>query len=299
LRASSPIDPATFSHSTTTNVYDSQGVKRAVSLYFQRQPDETVALTPDAADPARRSFEDPATGETVASANVTRYRLYAAVDGAWLSLSGAGAIARQGAAAPDFAVEPPGLALDTLEFYNGVSLASLQGRRDQLAIRYEYAEPAAGGAAPSNRVLGFSLDLTDATNYAETFAVRDARQDGYPTGSLSGIQVDETGRLLGEYTNGKTLTSGQVVLADFVGMGGLSLVGPNVFAQTGASGEPRLGTGSVQGFGAVRASALEEANIDMASELVKLMVQQRNYQANAQSIRTADSLISTIINMRG
>lgn len=87
------------------------------------------------------------------------------------------------------------------------------------------------------------------------------------------------------------------MLATFRGLGGLTEVSPNTFQATDASGDAILGTATNGSFGTVRAQSLEEANTDMAQELVKLMVQQRNYQANAQSIRAQDELITTTIQM--
>ena len=131
------------------------------------------------------------------------------------------------------------------------------------------------------------------------FRSRPTKQDGYTNGSLTSMYVDEAGRVQGSYSNGQSLMSGQITMAEFVGLGGLVPVGANVFAETLASGAPLLGTASNGAFGWIRATALEDSNIDMAGELVKLLVQQRNYQANSQSVRTQDELIKTVINMAG
>lgn len=284
-----PLDATTYSDSTSLTVYDAQGVQRNVTVYYKRVPDANVAIAPP--------ITDPVTQLPVAQAQVTQYQVYASVDGVFLNTpaaAGAPAIAVQGGALPAFAAG--GGVLQTLQFYNGTNVDRLQGQVTGLPIQFQY-QVAAGAAAPTNNVLGFALDLTDTTNFAQAFANRGVTQDGYAGGGLSSIRVDESGRVIGEYTNGKSLYSGQVILANFTGSNGLALLGPNVFVETAQSGVPTLGTATVNGFGAIRGNSLEESNTDLASELVELIVQQRNYQANAQSVRAGDSMLTTVINL--
>jgi flagellar hook protein FlgE len=111
------------------------------------------------------------------------------------------------------------------------------------------------------------------------------------------MTIDDTGTVRGQFTNGKTVVAGQLLLATFRGLGGLKEVSANIYQGTDQSGVALVGTGSSSIFGQVRSNSLEEANTDMAQELVKLMVQQRNYQANAQSIRAQMETLTTTIDV--
>jgi flagellar hook protein FlgE len=142
-----------------------------------------------------------------------------------------------------------------------------------------------------------AIDLSAMTAFGSAFLVTNSAANGYAAGNLTTISVDEAGVMTGQYTNGKTMTAGQLVLAQFNSQVNLGLASQNVFSETFASGAPVLGTATAGSFGSVKASSLENSNIDMASELVALMVQQRNYQANSQSIKAADTLLTTAIQM--
>ena len=143
----------------------------------------------------------------------------------------------------------------------------------------------------------FKLDFGGTTNYASGFEVKNVEQDGYASGSLTGLTVDDKGFLRGQFTNGRTVVAGQLQLATFRGLGGLREVSNNVYQTTDQSGDPILGAPAGGVFGSIRSNSVEEANTDMAGELVRLMVQQRNYQANAQSIRTQVEILSVTIDV--
>jgi len=124
----------------------------------------------------------------------------------------------------------------------------------------------------------FKLDFSSTTNYASAFEVKRVDQDGYASGSLSGLSVDDKGFLRGQFTNGRTVVAGRLQLATFRGLGGLREVSNNTYQATEQSGEPLVGSGAEGIYGSIRSNSVEEANTDMAGELVRLMVQQRNYQ---------------------
>ena len=161
--------------------------------------------------------------------------------------------------------------------------------------------PPTGEAVDSSLLLSdeieFKLDFGGTTNYASAFEVKNVEQDGYASGSLTGLTVDDKGMLRGQFTNGRTVVAGQLQLATFRGLGGLREVSNNVYQITDQSGDPILGAPAGGVFGSIRSNSVEEANTDMAGELVRLMVQQRNYQANAQSIRTQVEILSVTIDV--
>lgn len=143
----------------------------------------------------------------------------------------------------------------------------------------------------------FKIDFSGTTNFASAFEVKRSEQDGYAAGSLTGLSVDDKGFLRGQFTNGKTLIAGAIQLATFKGLGGLREVSNNTYEATSQSGDPIVGRAADGIFGSIRSNSVEEANTDMAGELVRLMVQQRNYQANAQSIRTQVEILSVTIDV--
>lgn len=123
-------------------------------------------------------------------------------------------------------------------------------------------------------------------------------QDGYTTGQLSGLSIDDTGMMFATYTNGQSKVIGQVVLANFTNSQGLASVGGTAWAQTLASGEPAIGTPGSGTLGSLQSGALEDSNVDLTAQLVNLIVAQRNYQANAKTVETESAIAQTIINLR-
>ena len=145
---------------------------------------------------------------------------------------------------------------------------------------------------------GFALNLTGSTQYAASFAVTAVSQDGYTTGDLAGLEIDDQGMLIARYTNGQTRTQGQLVLANFANQQGLTPLGDTAWAQSSASGEPVVGAPGTGTLGGVQSGALEQSNVDLSEMLINLIVAQRNYQANAKTIQTEDAVTQTIINLR-
>ncbi|HEX5685332.1 MAG TPA: flagellar hook protein FlgE [Ideonella sp.] len=145
---------------------------------------------------------------------------------------------------------------------------------------------------------GVELDFTGSTQYGAAFGVTNLDQDGYSAGSLSGITFDSSGVVMARYTNGQTKPAGQLQLANFRNPQGLQPLGGNGWRTTYASGDPLVGTPSSGSFGALQAGALEESNVDLTGELVSMITAQRNYQANAQTIKTMDQVMQTLVNLR-
>jgi len=147
--------------------------------------------------------------------------------------------------------------------------------------------------------MAFNLNFSGSTQFGSAFAVNTLLQDGYAAGTLAGFQIGNDGTVLGNYTNGQSQIVGQAVLATFRNPQGLQPLGNNVWAQTPDSGDAILGTpGSSGQFGVLQTAALEDANVDLTAELVQMIAQQRVYQANAQTIKTQDSILQTLVNLR-
>ncbi|MFT4173896.1 MAG: flagellar hook protein FlgE [Rhodocyclaceae bacterium] len=155
-----------------------------------------------------------------------------------------------------------------------------------------------GAQTPIGGAAGMQLDLTGSTQYGGTFSVNRQEQDGYASGRLSGITVGSDGTVQGRYSNGQSRNLGQVVLANFANANGLISMGNNNWAESPDSGQPLVGAPNSGSMGKLQAGAVEESNVDLTAELVNMITQQRNYQANAQSIKTQDQIMQTLVNLR-
>lgn len=159
---------------------------------------------------------------------------------------------------------------------------------------YDAAAGLATGAAP----IALNFDLSRTTQYGEAFSMTASTQNGFTTGRLIGIDVDSTGVVLARFTNGRSNSLGQVAIANFSNPQGLQQLGNTNWAETNASGQPLQGQAGGSGFGLIQSGALEASNVDITAQLVNMITAQRNFQANAQMIQTADQVTQTIINIR-
>ncbi|EAN8820204.1 flagellar hook protein FlgE [Salmonella enterica] len=123
-------------------------------------------------------------------------------------------------------------------------------------------------------------------------------QNGYKPGDLVSYQINNDGTVVGNYSNEQEQVLGQIVLANFANNEGLASQGDNVWAATQASGVALLGTAGSGNFGKLTNGALEASNVDLSKELVNMIVAQRNYQSNAQTIKTQDQILNTLVNLR-
>jgi flagellar hook protein FlgE len=157
-----------------------------------------------------------------------------------------------------------------------------------------------GSFSPTNGAqdLNIAFDLGGATQYGAGFNVTSLRQDGFTTGRLNGIDIDPTGVVFARFTNGQAMSLGKVALANFANPQGLQQLGDNAWGETFGAGDVILGQADTGNFGLIQAGGLEASNVDIAQQLVSLITAQRNFQANAQVISTADTVTQTIINIR-
>ncbi|MEY2683095.1 MAG: hypothetical protein RJA09_239 [Pseudomonadota bacterium] len=157
---------------------------------------------------------------------------------------------------------------------------------------------------PSDNPLVFNLSVGDAadgytlTQFGSKFGVYDLKQDGYQSGELTSIDIGESGVVLARYSNGVSKAEGQVALGNFRNLQGLQPLNGGYWAETYTSGPVVLGAPQEGRLGLIRQSALEESNVDLTQELVNMIVAQRAYQANAQTIKTQDQVLSTLVNLR-
>jgi len=143
-----------------------------------------------------------------------------------------------------------------------------------------------------------TLQVGESTQYGSTFSVNRLVQDGYPTGRLSNLDIADDGVVSARYTNGQAIPLGQIALTGFSNVQGLQKLGDTSWGETSSSGQPQRGAPGSSNLGLLQAGALEASNVDITEQLVEMINAQRNFQANAQMISTADQITQTVINIR-
>jgi len=256
-----PTDPQSYNSSTSTNIYDSQGNAHSLTQYF-------VRVAPDAA-------ATPAIPQN-------SWDMTVLIDGV----------------KHDPAATGPLTSRLTFDSAGKLLTGSSVDLSDWEPVSVSGTPPVATPNGAIANAGGVTLDMRNATQFANAFAVNAVAQDGYTTGELAGIEIDDSGKIFARYTNGQSKVQGQVILADFANVQGLIPVGKTQWVQSLASGEPVRNPGTTGTLGSIQAGALEDSNVELSDQLVNLIVAQRNYQANAKTIETESAITQTIINLR-
>ncbi len=278
-----PSDQGTYNHSTSVTVYDSLGNNHVMTQYFVRQ----------GFDP-----NDPTTSPN-------HWLMYVQIDG-------------EDVGDPDTTLPPPGNVLPTRASYN--LRFNSNGALDPLLsddilisnwVPLDQNGAPNGAQGPLNRLQGgalpivtpptnsnFEVSMDGTSQFGSAFAVNNVDQNGYATGRLSGIDLDNEGVLFARFTNGEAQVLGQLAIADFANVQGLQPAGDTMWAENFESGIPQIGTPGTAALGVINAGALEDSNVDLSEQLVNLIIAQRNFQASAKTIETADAVTQTIINLR-
>ncbi|WP_028292584.1 flagellar hook-basal body complex protein [Oceanobacter kriegii] len=278
LNTFDPNDSGTYNHSTSVTIYDSQGNDHVMTQYFVREP-----ATDESSD--------------------SQWVMYVTVDG-------------QNVGDPDSTLDYPANQQATMASFD--LYFNQDGTIDEDAVGEMYitnwdpldSNGDRNGAIGSMNVLegglplttpanssNFQISLEGTTLYGSDFAVNEVDQNGYTTGRLSGLQIDDDGIIFAQFTNGQSETLGQVALANFTNPEGLTKVGDTAWAESYSSGVPTIGEPNTASLGQIQSSALEDSNVDLSEELVQLIIAQRNFQANAKTIETSDQVTQAIINI--
>ncbi|MDD5299477.1 MAG: flagellar hook protein FlgE [Gallionella sp.] len=317
-----PLTSTTYNNSTALAVYDSAGASHVASLYFQRIP--LTAITPTtatgavAAGATSVTLAPSAAGLTIGNTiNIATAGVAGATHAATITniagnvvtfspatstLTAAGPAVTSNAGSlnwnvfltVDGAIVPPAAAPAAPAAANSMTMLTFgnSGSLITPAAGVLSGTPAWAGAAP------ITFDLTQCTQYAGTFNVNGLTQNGYAAGTLSGYSTGADGTILGRYTNGQTQALGQILLNNFSNPQGLQPVGNNEWVDTVAAGNLGPLTPGTSGRGVLQSSAVEDSNVDLTAELVSMIVAQRMYQANAQTIKAQDQILQTIVNLK-
>lgn len=157
------------------------------------------------------------------------------------------------------------------------------------------------GSTPNQNIdfyFGNPNDFDGITSYDRESNTSGISQDGFSGGDLNGIRIDESGTIIGSFTNGRSFGLAQIAMATFTNNEGLEAEGGNVFTQTSNSGEPVIGAATTGGRGKIQASSLEMSNVDLSTSLTNLIVIQRGYQANSKTITTSDQMLNTLLQLK-
>ena len=157
------------------------------------------------------------------------------------------------------------------------------------------------GSSPNQNVnitLGTANSFDGVTSFDATSGTSGISQDGFPGGDLVGIRIDQSGTLVGSFSNGRSFGLAQIGMAKFTNNEGLVSDGGNVYLQSANSGDPIIGTAATAGRGFMQSSALEASNVDLSKSLTNLIIIQRGYQANGKTITTSDTLLETLLGIK-
>lgn len=244
----------TSDYATAVEIYDSQGNKHMMSLFFNKGPERTWTYR-GLIDGKEVEGSDPVNGEL---AQVTEGKIQFTEDGKLNSQE---------------------VVSQNFNFKNGA-------KQDQ-QIALSFGDPiATGGKGEGTKQYGKDSD------------VMKWNQDGYSAGTVTSLSFNDEGVLTAAYSNGQVLDLAQVLLAKFENPEALFKQGGNIFKQSRNSGEPSLGAARMAGRGSIMAKSLERSTVDIASEFVSMITNQRAFQANAKTVSTSDELLSEVIQMK-
>lgn len=282
-------------YGTSLTAFDSQGNEVPVNLYFVKVGPNLALPTPITVDTwdvydastVTTGTAALAANAAVGSVNATNYALDIKNTALNAADGGSRPTIANGGIAPFTALPSASGALFQMTF-------DVNGKLVTPAT-----SPTLTLTSPNSAIGTFTatLDVSKATQYGTAFSVSNISQDGYTAGDLTGVSIEPSGIITTRYSNGQTQARGKLTLADFRNVQGLQQIG-GAWLETYASGQPVLGTPGVGKFGELRAGAVEDSNVDLTAELVNMMTAQRNYQANAQTIKTQDQVMSTLVNLR-
>ncbi|MBF8802898.1 flagellar hook protein FlgE [Pseudomonas asiatica] len=268
--AVTPFDPTntgSYNYTFNTDVYDSQGNAHQLNQYFVKDASSnswTMYTTIDGRNPADPTLTTPLT-------NKLPFKSDGALDTAAMT---AGPVA------------------------GGMTIAA--DKTFTLGNWIPAQKNAAGVWSPNGataNLAGVNLDMLGTTQYNAASATTAKSQDGFATGELSGLTIDQSGLMFANFTNGQDKVIGQVAIANFANLQGLTPVGGTSWKESYASGVPVIGAPDTGTLGQISGGALEDSNVDLTGELVNLIKAQSNYQANAKTISTESTIMQTIIQM--
>ena len=265
--------------STTVKVYDSQGGAHVVPITVEKTP------TNAAGDPVENTWVAKNAAPTVTAVSTTQITLSngktAPVVGGTVSV----------AVGDHVIVEDDGTF--TKVTMTDAYIAFKENGAYQSGSGYLNMSYSNGNGASDQQV---TISFNSLTQYANSSTIN-AETDGYASGTLDTVTIDESGTVVGTYTNGVLRKEAQIAVAQFTNAPGLTKKGNSLYVESNNSGTPNIGT--AEGFGAtITASALEMSNVDVAEEFSNMIITQRGFQSNSKIITVSDEMLENLINMK-
>lgn len=279
-----PQDPTTYNASTSVTIYDSLGDSHVMTYYFMKDAGATnewlvtasvddvpIAITDDTGSGTGGAIAANTVGTTFAAPGRPAFRMVFGPGGDFQAIQNS-----QGTPQPTGNVT-------TMPIGN---------------------PPITNGASITEQIsLGFALDALNATpdeptQFASNFEVTSLEQNGLPVGRLTGIEIGVDGLVRATFSNGTSTPISRIALARFANEQGLTQAGNTQWKESISSGEALAGEATTGTFGSIRSSALEQANVNLTTELIDMIVAQRNFQANSRALEVNNSLNQTILNIR-
>lgn len=264
----------TYHFSTTMSVYDSLGNEHLVTAYFTKVYEDTS--TPSTGN--YWQWNAVADGESLTPEVMAT---------GYLQFDTTGALVAEDVADMDIdptAAPPGGLGL----LYMAPDFNFAGGVTKNQVISFDFGT----GTADD----GSGLDGT--TQFGSISSTLFQSQDGYASGSLKSVSINQDGVISGLYTNGQTRTIGQVVVGIFNNPHGLTRMGKNLYGGSYDSGQPIIGVPNAGGRGKLLSNSLELSNVDLAEEFIKLITAQRGFQANSRVITSTDEMLQELVNLK-
>ena len=271
-------DPTSYNKQSSLDVYDSLGNSHVMSTFY------------------------------VKSSTPNTWNIYTSMDGTEINKLKAGAVAAAAPGATQASIDAAMAAAAAKP--TGTLVFASNGVLDEAATATAMAAltpaqtlpmkialpifPATGATASIATGMGF----TGSTQYGAATSEKSATQNGYTAGHLTNFSAAADGTILGQYSNGQAHALGQIVLANFAAPNGLTSLGNNAWTETSASGSPLIGVPNSGSLGVLQSSTVENSNVDLTAELVNMITAQRGYHANAQTIKTQDQVLQTLVNLR-
>lgn len=285
-----PISPDSYSHSEDLTVYDQDGNRHTLMVYYQKNPHmENVwdyIVTADPAEEGRSSLADSSYAGLIQKGKITftadseetgHGGLIKSLEAQNLSAG------TSGASWTDVSPSAGGDLSLSLNFLNQGTGSSLS---QSVALNMgKIFDPAVDQDA----------DWATTTQYGSTSSITLKEQNGYPAGSLQRVSVGEDGKIVGVYSHGREVELYQISLTRFMSPWGLDKRGDNLFAETRYSGDARTLAPGEGGAGDIVGNFLEQSTVDTATEIVQMILTQRGFQANSKAITTNDTMIATAI----
>ncbi|SAI71261.1 flagellar hook protein FlgE [Bordetella ansorpii] len=153
-----------------------------------------------------------------------------------------------------------------------------------------------GGTTSPADPLAITVGYTGVTQFGSDFSPK-LTPNGYASGEFLGIEIAADGSVTAQYSNGQNQVVGVIALANFNNVQGLQPVGNNAWQETNASGQPLLGQPGTNSLSSLVGQSLEQSNVNLSNELVNMIIAQRTYQANTQTIKTQDEVLQVLLNI--